>query len=53
MIFPFRLIICDAYDFTIGAILGQRVNGMPHVIYFANKTLIDAQEIIQLLKKSC
>jgi len=25
--------MCDASDFAIGAVLGQRVNRMPHVIY--------------------
>ena len=40
---PFE-IMCDASDFAIGAILGQRVNRMPHVIYYASRTLIDAQK---------
>ncbi|CAN6476556.1 unnamed protein product [Victoria cruziana] len=33
----------DASDFAIGAILGQRVEKKPVVIYYTSKTLIDAQ----------
>ena len=40
--FPFEL-ICDAYDYAIGAVLGQRVDRIPHVIYYASITLNDAQ----------
>jgi len=40
---PFE-IMCDAYDFTIGVVLDQRANIMPHVIYYASRTLIDAQK---------
>ena len=32
---PFEL-ICDASDYDVGAVLGQRVNKMPHVIYYAS-----------------
>jgi hypothetical protein len=39
---PFE-IICDASDYVVGAVLGQRVEKLPHVIYYANKTLNDAQ----------
>ncbi|XP_068329681.1 uncharacterized protein, partial [Pyrus communis] len=31
---PFEL-MCDAFDYAIGAVLGQRVNKLPHVIYYA------------------
>jgi len=37
-------IMCDVSDFAIGLILGQRVNRMPHVIYYASRTLFDAQK---------
>jgi len=37
-------IIYDASDFAIGVVLGQRVNRMPHVIYYASRTLIDTQK---------
>ena len=39
---PFE-IMCDASDYAIGAVLGQRVGKVPHVIYYASKTLNDAQ----------
>ena len=40
---PFE-IMCDASDFAIGAVLGQEVNRMPHVIYYASRTLTEAQK---------
>jgi hypothetical protein len=39
---PFE-IMCDASDYAMGAVLGQRVEKLPHVIYYASKTLNDAQ----------
>ncbi|KAB2632567.1 hypothetical protein D8674_028814 [Pyrus ussuriensis x Pyrus communis] len=39
---PFEL-MCDASDYAVGAVLGQRVNKLPHVIYYASRTLHDAQ----------
>ena len=39
---PFEL-MCDASDHALGAVLGQRVNKLPHVIYYASRTLNDAQ----------
>jgi hypothetical protein len=36
-------IMCDASDFTTGAILGHRVGKLPHIIYYASKTMMDAQ----------
>jgi hypothetical protein len=38
---PFE-IMCDASDYAVGAVLGQRVEKLPYVIYYANKTLNDA-----------
>ncbi|RVW21562.1 Pol polyprotein [Vitis vinifera] len=35
--------MCDASDFVIGTVLGQRGNGKPYVIYYASKTLNEAQ----------
>ena len=39
---PFK-IMCDASNYAMGAVLGQRVKKLPHVIYYASKTLNDAQ----------
>ncbi|CAN6695169.1 unnamed protein product [Malus baccata var. baccata] len=39
---PFEL-MCDASDYAIGAVLEQRKNKQPHVIYYASRTLNDAQ----------
>ncbi|RVW31528.1 Retrovirus-related Pol polyprotein from transposon 17.6 [Vitis vinifera] len=36
-------LMCDASDFAIGAVLGQREDGKPYVIYYASKTLNEAQ----------
>ena len=35
--------MCDASDFAIGAILGEREDGKPYVIYYASKTLNEVQ----------
>ncbi|KAD3336856.1 hypothetical protein E3N88_32375 [Mikania micrantha] len=40
---PFEL-MCDASDFAVGAVLGQRKDKHFHPIYYASKTLNDAQE---------
>ncbi|CAN6573232.1 unnamed protein product [Malus baccata var. baccata] len=39
---PFEL-MCDASNYALGAVLGQRKNKLPHVIYYASRTLNDAQ----------
>ncbi|XP_060962150.1 uncharacterized protein LOC133032282 [Cannabis sativa] len=39
---PFE-IMCDASDYAIGAVLGQRIDKIPHVISYSSKTLNDAQ----------
>ncbi|GKF10295.1 reverse transcriptase domain-containing protein, partial [Tanacetum coccineum] len=39
---PFEL-MCDANDFAVGAVLGQRIDRKFKPIYYANKTLNDAQ----------
>ncbi|RVW62945.1 Retrovirus-related Pol polyprotein from transposon 17.6 [Vitis vinifera] len=36
-------VMCDVSDFAIGAVLGQREDGKPYVIYDASKTLNEAQ----------
>ncbi|XP_022041043.1 uncharacterized protein LOC110943612 [Helianthus annuus] len=40
---PFEL-KCDASDFAVGTVLGQRRDKHFHLIYYASKTLNDAQE---------
>jgi hypothetical protein len=35
--------MCDAFDFAVGVVLGQREGKLPHNIYYASKTLMDAQ----------
>ena len=39
---PFEL-MCDASNCAVGAVLGQRRDNKPIVIYYASKTLVDAQ----------
>ena len=41
---PFEL-MCDASDFAIAAVLGQRDDGKPYVIYYASKIL---NEVIRM-----
>ncbi|CAL2247441.1 unnamed protein product [Prunus armeniaca] len=39
---PFEL-MCDALDYALGAVLGQRKDKKPHVIYYSPRTLNDVQ----------
>jgi hypothetical protein len=39
---PFE-IMCETFNYVVGAMLGQRVENLPRVIYYASKTLHDAQ----------
>ena len=39
---PFE-IMCDASDYAVGAVLGQRRDKKPYVIYYASRTLNSAQ----------
>ena len=43
--------MCDASDFAIGAVLGQREDGKPYVIYYASKTLNKAQRNYTTIEK--
>ncbi|KAL6334587.1 hypothetical protein AAG906_019090 [Vitis piasezkii] len=47
---PFEM-MCDANDFAIGAVLGQREDGKPYVIYYASKTLNEAQRNYTTIEK--
>ncbi|XP_047979220.1 uncharacterized protein LOC125221139 [Salvia hispanica] len=40
---PFE-IMCDASDFAVGAVLGQKIDGKNYVIFYASKTLNQAQK---------
>ena len=35
--------MCDASDYVVGAVLGQRKDKKPYVIYYASKTLNNSQ----------
>ncbi|RVW13727.1 Retrovirus-related Pol polyprotein from transposon 17.6 [Vitis vinifera] len=47
---PFE-VMCDASDFAIRAVLGQREDGKPYVIYYASKTLNEAQRNYKTIEK--
>ncbi|GKB05577.1 reverse transcriptase domain-containing protein [Tanacetum coccineum] len=47
---PFEL-MCDASDFVVGAILGQKDGKIFHPIYFASKTLNPAQQKYTVTEK--
>ena len=47
---PFK-IMCDANDYVVGVVLGQRVGKLPHLIYYASRTLNDAQLNYSTTKK--
>src|SRR3954469_21592188 len=47
---PFE-IMCDASDFVVGAVLGQRVNKKLNVIHYASKTLDSAQKNYATIEK--
>ena len=47
---PFE-IMCDASDYVVGVVLGQRKDKKPYVIYYASKTLNSAQMNYTTTKK--
>ena len=44
-------IMCDASDYAMGAVLGQRVDKVFRVIYYARKTFNEAQENYSITEK--
>ncbi|RVW82824.1 Retrovirus-related Pol polyprotein from transposon 17.6 [Vitis vinifera] len=44
-------VMCDASDLAMGAVLGQREDGKPYVIYYASKTLNEAQRNYTTIEK--
>ena len=49
---PFE-IMCDASDYAVGAVLGQQIDKKPTAIWYASKTLAEAQLNYMMMKKSC
>ena len=47
---PFE-VMCDASDLAVGAVLEQRAEGKPYVVYYASKTLNEAQRNYTTTKK--
>ena len=47
---PFE-VMCDASDLAIGAVLEQRDGGKPYVVYYASKTLNEAQRNYTTIEK--
>ena len=44
-------IMCDASDYAMGAVLGQRTEKIFNAIYYARKTFIEAQENYSTIEK--
>ena len=47
---PFE-VMCEASDLAIGAVLEQREEGKPYVVYYARKTLNEAQRNYTTIEK--
>jgi len=43
--------MCNASDYVVGAVLGQREDKLPHAIYYARKTLLEAQVNYTIIEK--
>ncbi|XP_027357496.1 uncharacterized protein LOC113866898 [Abrus precatorius] len=46
-------LMCDALNFTVGVVLGQKVEKQPHVIVYASRTLDKAQKFDIEIKDRC
>ena len=46
-------IMCDASDYAMGAVLGQKIDKMFRAIYYASKPSMKLKRTTQLLKKRC
>ena len=44
-------LICDASDYVVGAVLGQRRDKIFRAIYYASQTLDDAQQNYTIIEK--
>jgi len=44
-------LMCNVGDFALGAVLGQQVDKVPHAIYYASRTLNDAQLSYSTIEK--
>ena len=36
--------MCDASDYDVGAVLGQKIDKKTHIIYYASKILTETQK---------
>jgi len=45
--------MCDASDYVVGVVLGQRREKKMHATYYASKTLDGAQVKYATIEKSC
>ena len=43
--------MCDASDYAVGIVLGQRIGKTSHAIYYASRNLNDAQRNYSTIKK--
>lgn len=43
--------MCDASDFVVDLVLGQKGEGLLRVIYCASKTLVEAKRMYTTIKK--
>ena len=44
-------IMCDASDYAVGVVLGQKLEGKPTVIHYASRNLDDSQKNYTTIEK--